>query len=361
MLRTVGAAMALLLLTAFAGGCSTDSDRPDARPVARRSILHAYGTTGRNHTYFVAPNGHDSNPGSRRAPFRTFTKALAVLRAGDALYARGGTYDERVKATRIASGSPTARVLVANFPHERPVIRGELWLAYPSYWTIDGINVTWGPTNPDEHMVNIYGGTDWVLEHSEIWGARSYADLLIGDGRRNNLGLFTVRDNCIHDTRPTNGRYQDHNIYIDDTTHSSFAQGLIEHNLIFGAYNGRNLKLGPPGGSGGPRNVVVRYNTMYGAYQGVSFSRDASNNAVYRNLLVGAADANIGTYRLQGSGNRVGDNLAFRSPRFADAGFGVDLSGNRHPLDPQFDSIGCSGFHPMNPSARAYGRYANTR
>jgi hypothetical protein len=279
------------------------------------------------------------------------------LRPGDALYARGGTYNERVHATRIVGGTPSRRITVANAPGERPIIRGQLWLAYPSYWTISGINVTSDGSGTNQHMVNIYGGTGWVLEKSEIWGARSYAGLLIGDGDRNNLGRFDVRQNCIHDTYRTNGVNEDHGIYIDDTTLSPHAQGMIERNLIFNAYNGRGIKLGPPGGTGGPRNVSVRYNTFFGAYQNVSLSRDASHNRIYRNIFVGASDANIGTYHLAGTDNLAYDNLAFGSAALA--GPGVVLGpGNRYPLDPQFDTIGCNGFHPRVAAARAYGRFA---
>jgi hypothetical protein len=282
---------------------------------------------------------------------------LAVLRPGDALYARGGTYNERVHATRLAAGTAASRITVANAPGERPVIRGQLWLAYPSYWTISGINVTSDGTGTNEHMVNIYGGTDWVLENSEIWGARAYAGLLIGDGQRNNLGRFDVRNNCIHDTYPTNGVNQDHDIYIDDTTLSPNARGTIERNLIFNAYNGRGIKLGPPGNTGGPRNITVRYNTFFGAYQNVSLSRDASHNRIYRNIFAGATDANIGTFHLAGTDNLAFDNLAFGSKRLADNGVALG-AGNRFPLDPQFDRIACNGFHPRLAAARAYGRFA---
>jgi hypothetical protein len=319
--------------------------------------LLRHGTTGSAHTFFVAPTGRDTNPGTVVHPFATFMKAMSVLRPGDALYARGGTYVQRVKATALVPGALGRRILVANFPGERPVIHGMFWLAYPSYWTIDGINVTWDAANPNQHMVQIYGGTNWVLEHAEIWGAHSYAGLLIGDGERNNLGQFTVRDNCIHDTYPTNGANEDHDVYIDDTTHSPNVRGLIERNIIYGARNGRGIKLGPPDPIGGPTHLVIQYNTIAGAYQDVSFSRAASNNLLTRNLLVNARQANVGTYLLYGKNNVVRNNAGFGAPRFADPGVVIG-TGNKFPLNPRFDSVGCRGFHPSNPVAKSYGRYA---
>jgi hypothetical protein len=311
-------------------------------------------SAGGGHVYAVAPYGNDANRGTVAHPFRTFSKALSQLRAGDTLYARGGTYDEQVKATSIAPGTPSHRIVVHNYPGERPVIRGQFWLAYPSYWTVDGINVTWAPTNPKEHMVQLYGGTGWILQNSEIWGQGAgvtmmKSGLLIGDGRRNNLGTYVVRNNCIHDNET--------NMYLDDFSQSPDPHGTIERNIIFNAYDGRGIKLGPPDEVGGPKNVVVQYNTIYRSYQNVSLSRNASHNVITHNLLGAASGANVGTYRLYGTDNRVTDNAAFDGARFADDG--VAVLGNRMIGAPAFNTIGCGGFRTSDASLAHYGRYGN--
>jgi hypothetical protein len=309
-------------------------------------------SAGGGRVYVVAPYGNDHNPGSAAQPFRTFSKSLAVLRAGDTLLARGGTYDEQVKATSISPGTSDHRILVRNYPNERPVIRGQFWLAYPSYWTVDGINVTWASSNPQEHMVQLYGGTGWVLQNSEIWGQGagtpiSKSGLLIGDGRHNNLGTFTVRNNCIHDNET--------NVYVDDTLQSPDPHGYIERNIIYNAYDGRGVKLGPPGEAGGPKHVVVQYNTIYRSYQNVSLSRGATDNVVTHNLLGGASAANVGTYRLYGTGNVATDNVSFGGGYFADGG--VSLLGNHAVATPRFDAIGCGGFRTADAATAHYGRY----
>jgi hypothetical protein len=43
-------------------------------------------------TYYVAPNGHDQNPGTMEAPFATVQRAQSSAAAGDTVYIRGGTY-----------------------------------------------------------------------------------------------------------------------------------------------------------------------------------------------------------------------------------------------------------------------------
>ena len=80
---------------------------------------------------------------------------------------------------------------------------------------------------------------------SEIWGAHSTSGLQIDDGPRNNLGRWVVNRNCIHDTFATNGPNQDHNVYVADMSASPSPHGVIAHNILFNAENGRGIKLGP--------------------------------------------------------------------------------------------------------------------
>jgi Protein of unknown function (DUF1565) len=54
-------------------------------------ILHA-GSVGIAATWFVAPNGLDSNSGSTNNPFATITRAQTAASSGDTVYLRGGTY-----------------------------------------------------------------------------------------------------------------------------------------------------------------------------------------------------------------------------------------------------------------------------
>jgi hypothetical protein len=307
---------------------------------------------------FVAPNGRNSNPGTKRRPFRTLAHALEELRAGDRLYVRGGVYAERVKVA-VAPGRPRARVLVSSFARERPVVKGQLWIGNPSYWTIRGINVNWAEGNPDEPMARVYGGTGWRFTGAEIWGARSTSGLHVDDGPLNNLGSWTVKGNCIHDTHPTHGQNQDHNLYVDDMSSSPNPRGVVARNLMFNAVNGRGIKLGPGDSSGGAFDVSVRYNTIVNSAQNVGVSRDSSGVRIYRNILVKASEANVLGFELHGRGNLVRNNVGADAPRFlANTGGSrplVDGGGNLHPRTLEFDSIGCRGLHSGLLGYGAYG------
>ena len=43
-------------------------------------------------TYYVAPNGSNSNAGTQATPFATLQKAHDIANPGDLIYMRGGTY-----------------------------------------------------------------------------------------------------------------------------------------------------------------------------------------------------------------------------------------------------------------------------
>jgi len=53
--------------------------------------------------YYVAPDGHDNNPGTLSQPFRTIQKAADVMKPGVTCYVRGGTYRETVNVTTSGS------------------------------------------------------------------------------------------------------------------------------------------------------------------------------------------------------------------------------------------------------------------
>jgi O-antigen/teichoic acid export membrane protein len=350
--RAAATGLSLLAVGVALAGCSQDSESRQpatAAPPAAAKVRH---------TFYVGPGGSNAWPGTRRRPFGTLAHALKRLRYGQRLYVRGGTYSERVKV-RVAPGRRGARVRVSNFPGERPVLQGQLWLGDPSYWTIRGLRVTWTEGNPNEPLVRIYGGTGWRLSRSEIWGAHSTSGLQVDDGPRDSLGRWAVTRNCIHDTFATNAVNQDHNIYVADMSASPNPRGRVSRNIVFDATNGRGIKLGPGGETGGPKSVEVSFNTIYNSSQNLSLSRDTSRVTIERNILVKARQSNVTAFRLRGRGNIVRHNIGGGAPRFLDNTTSpealLDGGGNLRSRGQRFDSIGCGGFRPTR--FKAYGAY----
>lgn len=319
--------------------------------------------------YYVSTTGSDSNPGTQAQPWRTIGASLPKLTPGDTLAVRGGTYVERVgngTFLDVASGTSSSPIAVGSSAGENAVIQGLLWLDDPDHWTIDNLDVTWSSANTaDEHMVRIRGGTGWTLRNSAIWGAASYANLNVTPQGSEPSG-FLIAGNCIHDNvgDPSHGTSRDQLLYINTGLGSS--GGVIERNLLFRAPRGKAIKLGGPDATSGSANVVVRFNTVYDTIKpSVTVHWKTKNSDIHRNLLVLTQD--VGLVRgneLSGTGNQAHHNAGSQGPVliYNDSGYPssvADTGGNVFPLEPQFDSTAsCSGFHPQNTAAQAFGRYA---
>lgn len=314
-------------------------------------------------TYYVAPTGSDTAAGTLDAPWRTFQTSLPRLAPGDTLVARGGTYTEAVSAT-VQPATAAAKTTVVAYTGERPVISGKLWIIHGDYWTLDGINVTWGPgPGPSDQMVRFPHSSFWRLTHSELWGAHSTAALGINADQHG----FYVDQNYIHDTYPSNNDQQDHLIYCEaDALYGPGNTGVIERNILAGSPNGRAVKIGKGSGSTAPTGgITVRYNTMVdnrGPSQ-IQLSYGATGNLIYRNIFQGTKLSptgvpfypNVTRFVLAGTGTVAADNIGWQSTAVLDVGPSLtDGGGNLH-IDPQLDST----WHPQNPAAQTYGRYGS--
>ncbi|MEE9327248.1 MAG: right-handed parallel beta-helix repeat-containing protein [Cocleimonas sp.] len=72
--------------------------------------------------YFVSKSGEDTNLGTENAPFLTITKATDRVIAGDTVFIKAGTYDERVVLK--SSGTQGNRILIRNYAQDVVIIDG---------------------------------------------------------------------------------------------------------------------------------------------------------------------------------------------------------------------------------------------
>ena len=370
--RSFGGLLALVLFTAaihpwlnstiFAQAGETVSAQATRR-IYMAVVLRSVNTTSSKiptynpGPYYVALNGSDQNPGTIEQPWRTVEKGLSSLRAGQTLYVRGGTYQERIQNPSLAAGTASSRVTVKAYPGERPVLQGLLWLNGLQYWTLDGINVTWDAATgrANEHMIKLTDGTGWHLTNAEIWGARSFAAIFVG-GAPNGYKLSHLN---IHDTYASNSTNQDHLIYVNTALTSE--GGIIERSVLYNSVNGRAIKIGPPASGTTPvGGVTVRYNTMYNNLgpSNVQVSYGATNNVIYRNIMQKSGGENVTAYNLNGSGNQAYDNIGWEAPAVAQAGTNLAIGTGNVQVDPQFANAAGGDFRPLNAAVQAYGRFA---
>jgi hypothetical protein len=119
-------------------------------------------SNSRSSTYFVAPDGSDTNEGTFDHPWLTFQKGFNNLSPGDTLFIRGGTYypEGTISAGVIAGAASRGKKGTASrwynvfaFPGEHPVLdcrkisdqslnRAGIMLAGCAFWHIKGIEIT---------------------------------------------------------------------------------------------------------------------------------------------------------------------------------------------------------------------------
>lgn len=142
-------------------------------------------------TFYVAPDGSNSNPGNKASPFATVQRAQEAVEAGDTVYIRGGKY--RVREDQFAkkqgvfdyftyidkSGKPGQRINYWAYPGETPVfdlsdikpegLRVDVFHVTASWVHFKGIEVT-------GVQVTIKGHTESYCFYS--WGANNIFELL---------------------------------------------------------------------------------------------------------------------------------------------------------------------------------------
>ncbi len=123
-------------------------------------------------TYYVAPSGSDSNPGTVTSPFQTLNHGASVLAPGDTLCVRAGTYAEWLDDAIPGGTSWGTPVTVAAYAGETVVLQpgpGAGWVLHftsstshyividglvmdASNVTYDGVKITSGSLGASHHI-----------------------------------------------------------------------------------------------------------------------------------------------------------------------------------------------------------------
>jgi hypothetical protein len=346
----VATAMACLVVAACDGSSPHPSAASSSPPV--------------DQTRWVSPDGHNSWPGTEDEPWRTLAHAFRSLRSGQTLYVHGGTYTEFISKVHIHKGTPNHPIVVTAVPYERPLVKGAVFLREPSYWTIDGLDVTADPDQAEvpSALVKLTGGTRWVWQNSEIWGTESNANVLIAGYGTDEPTRWTFKRNCVHNVDAPPAAHRVANLTIGSMRKDA-GHGRVIRNLLFDAPGGKNVVVG--NGGGGPRGLKIRFNTLYGSRIGVSVSgarrvKFARNIVAQMSLGLTVRGKRSSTGRISGHGNVVTQNLAI-STVLLRPGLQRVISGPGNlfnSLVPFDETVDCAGFHTRSTVALPYGRYA---
>ncbi|MEJ3741672.1 sigma-70 family RNA polymerase sigma factor [Actinomycetes bacterium KLBMP 9797] len=182
---------------------STGSPPARATPTVRAGA----GTGVTTADIYVAPDGSDAGTGGAARPYATLAKAIAVVRPGQTIALRGGTYRPTAPVEITTSGTARRRITISNYRDERPVIdAGRVppgsWAISQraSYWTVQGLELM----NAPGHAYVCVSCRDNVFARLSIHDNADIGLLLRGAGTAGNQVLdsdFFAN----HDTRDAGG------------------------------------------------------------------------------------------------------------------------------------------------------------
>ena len=319
-----------------------------------------FGKMSLSATYYVATDGNDANPGTLEKPFATLNKGAGVLKAGDTLYIRGGTYNQTVYIGN--SGTESAPITVGSYPGEWAVIDGQD--AIPGYWgvlfSVNGNYVvardlevknsawmglaTYGhhdqviSVKSHHNMENgiLVTGDYTLVENCEVWWnckEHEYAQNLHADStwasgltaarhpryailRRNKVwnnwgeGLSTyeaeyttIEDNIVYDNWSTN-------VYLSDTRYS-----ILQRNMVY------CTPSSPLNGTGGAQVGIMLGDEQY--------NPASSDNKVINNFVKGCNRTFYWWQGLQGGG-LVNALVAYNTFSSSDSTANFQISSGTH-------------------------------
>ncbi|MEV0898522.1 sigma-70 family RNA polymerase sigma factor [Actinoplanes sp. NPDC049802] len=279
------------------GGAGPASAAPSAKASATARPVTGLGVAKAD--IYVAPGGSDDGDGSLARPYASIAKAAAVVRPGQTIALRGGTYRPTSPISITTSGTAGQRVTISGYGGERAVIDAS---AIPAD--------QWAITQQASY---------WTLRDLEITGARNAA-YTCRACTNNVYQRLSVHDNAgsglmLRDDGTAANRVLDSDFYANR------GSGLA---VQFGAGDGNQLRGNRAFRNGGDginlgdfrSRVSVQYNWSYanganglavGGGTGVRAAHQVRHNAAWGNNGHGFVDeGNTGAIEL-------GNNTAFRN------------------------------------------------
>jgi hypothetical protein len=362
-------------------------DRPPNAP--RRALLLEVASAGwqtppskgssRSKLYYVSPTGSDANTGAVTAPFKTLARGCSVLRAGDTLYLREGTYTEALFNCIPGGTSWDAAVTVAAHPDEIVTIKPSsggnvLFLASSARKYIivrglvldgtnilrDAVKITSGSPSGTSHHIRLQdceiknAPQNGVLITGQKGGAHSDYNEIInckihgnGHGKNplDNTHYHGIYQECNHAKIEGNDIY-DNGGYGVHIYKSSGVNGTdCGHNKVSGNKIHDNATAGSTGSSGiglfvGEGNFAFN-NLVWNNSVGIKVDYGAKNTLVYNNTVyknnAGAAGIAIAENG-KAQGTVVRNNISYLNARasYQDKGTGTVQDHNLFDTNPLF-------------------------
>ena len=212
--------------------------------------LTSVGIAGK--TYYVATNGSDSSAGTLAAPFRTIGMAAGVVKPGDTIEVREGTYAGGLAIT--SRGTQEAWIKIKPYQQEHVIVDGagaEVNMYFrDGSWSVDS----------QEPM-------HWIVEGLEIRGGNAYAVKIDAPFvRLVNNNIHGSRNDIVKLVRTAN----DVTIYGNEIHHNNAAPGT----------NAQGIDMT------GPDRTWVAHNYVHDTVSIAIYSKGNAHNSLFENNRV---------------------------------------------------------------------------
>ncbi|WP_235938553.1 right-handed parallel beta-helix repeat-containing protein [Chitinophaga solisilvae] len=243
-----------------------------------------------HHTYYVSPEGNDSNPGTIRQPVKSAKAVLNKLLAGDTLVFRKGVYYEPISLSR--SGTADSWITLKAYPGEKAVIDGSqttvsgwqalLAISNVRYISVEGLDICNLSTNSgsvDPEGIAVTGNAHHIsIKNCNIYNIKSHSPMSQG---RSAHAIFAMGNGTEAITDLTISGCTVHDMQTGTSENITLAGNIdgftISRNKV---YHTENIGIIVAGGDGlnpqgNPatnyaRNGVVSDNELYNVSMGNS-------------------------------------------------------------------------------------------
>jgi hypothetical protein len=351
-------------------------------------------------TYYISTAGHDRNPGTPSAPWRTIRQAVNTMVGGDTTIVLAGKYNESV--TTVRSGKAGHRITIRAFGR---VVTKTFNIDH-DYITIDGFEMT---AANQAYMMTITGshcellnstihdtGASWgvlrmnstTLTGCLIRGNRFYSStgpgndlpLIIVSGRNNviegneigpakDLDVFRVwgdgnviRDNYIHDITFSPGSVAHMDVF---QTFGVGGEGkVVARNIVFERnriinFDGQICMTEHNGSAAGMRDWDVRNNVFVNVPQQANIG--IPNMRFYNNTFYNVGASNelvLYTYdslpKGESTGARIFNNIIIAAANLDRYSGAISISGPGVSADYNYVA-NVNGFRPLRGFTEAHG------
>lgn len=230
-------------------------------------------------TYWVAPGGNDSNPGTETSPWKTPQKAATTAQAGDIVYFKAGTYNITQAITIANSGTSGAWITFSAAPgFARQAIftgtagthlKGAWFASGKSYIKLEGLTI--------QKITN--GSGIWIRGREAGTGTGSASGIRVVNCKIDSVSNIGIAITGVPFTEDGTLGTPNYNITTDVIVEDCDVTKTNETSTP------RNECISVGEGVG---NIIVRNNTVYESNQyGIDFKEGVDGGAIYGNTVYG--------------------------------------------------------------------------